>query len=135
MINWTLYSRPEIKALKPAARDFYIHILAYAHSKNHKMCLHQTLKDYYSLMGIEYTDADLNYDVWGIKRKDKFPTLFVIPAKHMEECYGFSPQYVSKLVRELIDAKVIRVKYHDKKGKANHGCFSRIPTVYEFALQ
>lgn len=97
--------------------------------------MHETLKEYYDLMGIEYTDADLNFAVWGIKRKDIFPTLFVIPAKHMTDYFGYTPQYVSSLTRQLIKAKVIKVKYQDKKGKASHNCFSRIPTVYEFILK
>ena len=93
--------------------------IAHSSDEKQKMCLYNTLKEYYTALGKEINEFDLNKEVYNQDR-----LMFVFPRTQYEE-YGLkNPSEVSKYINELKEAGFIRVVWQRTNAKK--------PNVYEF---
>lgn len=130
MLTTDLFECVEFRKLGNAAQVFYLNLCAHMQTEEQRTCLYSVLKDYREILGKDWSDEELKVMVNGNKRTGTFPTMFVIPDKHLEQ-YGYSSSQASNLKKELIEAGFIRVKYG---GKGRACGWTRNTTVYEFSF-
>lgn len=136
MISSDLFTSPQFQDLSNAAKIFYVICAAHKQTAEQRQCLYNSLKEYFSLLGEDIAEVDLQQMAGTLPRSRKASTFFVIPQSHLEQ-YGLSAAYASKLKRELIDKGFIRVFANEKKhAKGNiqgaNRDFSKRVTIYEF---
>lgn len=128
MIPPDFYEAPQVQALKPAARDFYIFLNVYRNTEQQRACLHETLTEYNTIFNLGMTEQDLNDEARPQKNTRYNKGYFVMPCKHLEE-HGYKRNYVTKLKKELIEKGFIKIAY-GKKGR--YSAWNQNTTVYQF---
>lgn len=128
MITSNLLSSKEFQELSYAGRMFYIVLVTHKNTPEQRNCLYSSLKEYYMILGIDKPDVDIKCDAGLYPKAIKHSMLFVIPQKQLAQ-YGYSPQYASKLKKELIEHGFIKIKYG---GKGKYNAWNDNVTVYEF---
>lgn len=138
MVTSNLFASKQFQELSHAARAFYLMCATHKQTSEQSACLYNALKEYYTLLGEEKTDYDLRLMAGQEKRAKIKSTYFVIPQSQLEQ-YGYKPSYASKLKKELIEKKFIKVfaneKKHSTSGRYTQGSnrdFSKQVTIYQF---
>ena len=107
------------KALPPKAKNVLTACIVHSSVEIQKECLYNTLKEYYTALGKDINEFDLNREVYNTDRK-----LFVFPHEQYK-AYGFkTPSEVSYYIKILKEAGFIRVVWQRTNAKK--------PNVYEF---
>ncbi len=136
MVTSNLLASKQFTELSKAARAFYLTCAVHKQTLEQSTCLFNALKEYYTLFGEEKTDYDLRL-MAGQEKKAKIKSpYFVIPQSQLEQ-YGYTKQYATKLKKELIDKKFIKVFANEKKHSTHNTQggnrdFSRRVTIYQF---
>lgn len=128
MIPTDIYEYPQVQALKPAARDFYIFLNIYRNTEEQRACLYNALTEYNRILNLGWNDQDITEQARPNKRTVYDNGYFVAPMKHLE-ARGYKKNYVTKLKKELIEAGFIKVVYG---GKGRYGGWNENTTVYQF---
>lgn len=138
MVTADIFASPQFQSLSHAARTFYLLCATHKQTMEQKQCLYNALKEYYTLLGEDIPDIDLQLMAGTAPRAKIKSTYFVIPQSQMEQ-YGYKPAYLSKLKRELIDKHFIKVFANEKKHSAGNSRiqginrdFSKRVTIYQF---
>ena len=130
MIPPEIFRTEEVKNLSPAGRAFYICLNIHKETLEQQHLLYTVLTEYNNLFGLGLSEIDIFYEAYPFRaKKDNLSHgYFVIPDKHLKQ-YGYSPQYASKLKKELIKKGFIRIKYG---GKGKCSVWSKNVTIYQF---
>lgn len=138
MVTSDIFASPQFQSLSHAARAFYLLCATHKQTAEQKQCLYNALKEYYTLLGEDIADIDLQIMAGTAPRAKVKSTYFVIPQSHLAQ-YGYKPAYASKLKRELIEKGFVRVfaneKRHSDEGRYTQGGnrdFSKRVTIYQF---
>jgi hypothetical protein len=91
--------------------------------------LYAALKEYNTILGLGLTDDDILDEATPNKRTKYTSGYFVAPIKQLA-AYGYKPNYVTKLKKELIEKGFISIKY-GQKGKFN--AWNENVTIYQFS--
>ena len=114
MVTSDIFASKQFQELSNAARIFYLVCATHKQTIEQSTCLFNALKEYYTLFGEEKTDYDLRL-MAGQEKKAKIKSpYFVIPQSQLEQ-YGYTASYATKLKKELIDKKFIKVFANGKK--------------------
>ena len=87
MVSANLLSAKQFQQLSHAARAFYIMLVCHKNTQEQRVCLYKTLKEYYTLYGIDKPDIDIQCDAGLYPKAVKESVYFVIPLKQLEQ-YG-----------------------------------------------
>ncbi len=128
MIPPEFYEQPQVQALTPAARDFYIFLNIYRNTEEQRACLHEALTEYNRIFNIGWNEQDINEQARPNARTKYDMGYFVAPQKHLE-ARGYKRNYVTKLKKQLTAAGFIKTEY-GKKGR--YGAWNENVTVYRF---
>lgn len=129
MLPPDLFEEPAFQALSHAARLFYIVLCVHKETDIQRSCLYKALKEYNTILGLGLTDDDILDEATPNKRTKYTSGYFVAPIKQLA-AYGYKPNYVTKLKKELIEKGFINIKY-GQKGKYNG--WNENVTVYQFS--
>lgn len=136
MVTSDIFASKQFQELSNAARIFYLVCATHKQTIEQSTCLFNALKEYYTLLGEEKTDYDLRL-MAGQEKKAKIKSpYFVIPQSQLEQ-YGYTASYATKLKKELIDKKFIKIFANEKKHsihniQGGNRDFSRRVTIYQF---
>ena len=128
MLPPELYQAPQWQALKPAAREFYIFLNTYRETEQQRACLFQVLTAYNKAQGLGLSDFDIENESRPKRGSKYINGYFVCPIEHLKE-YGYKPDYVKKLKKQLMTAGFIERKYY---GIGRELGFKNNITVYQF---
>jgi len=128
MVTDNLLRAKQFQELSAAAKNFYVICCTHKKTAQQSQCLYMALKEYYQTIGEEKPDIEISYEAGTCKKSYRESDKFVIPQSHLAE-YGISPQYASKLKKELIAKGFIRIFAN---GKHKHNAYDKRVTIYEF---
>lgn len=128
MLPPELFEEAAFQKLSHAARLFYIVLCVHKETEIQRRCLYNALRDYNEIYELGLNEEDILNEATPNKRTKYTSGYFVAPIKQLA-AYGYKPNYITKLKKELIDKGFIKVKY-GQKGKYN--AWNENVTVYQF---